>query len=366
MPAGCGWVDLAVLGAKSLVDDEFVSQFVEHHSQCLGSVEGNRYQVVAPGLEDRVCYADPESNNYIFVYEATFTKVGIQLPFTDFEVAVLKKYEIAPSQIHPNSWGFIKGFEVICREFGFPTSMKVFHHLFKLTKPFSKDKQQWLFFRANQNMKVFEMFEESVRDFKTLYFKVLPHSGTTPFWVNKVGKSRFPLSWNEGWLDIKVDREELSESELLFVDTLTNCWEVMSGKSSVYDKFKAHLLNKSKKSTKIVGAGSGSSKPSSSDQSALISSAIPDSGSTKNTSTTPSPSIQSVQDVDNSSKEPLPSQKRKAPEPKYGHINSKEFDYLGFAQEYLLCGNSRIPMDGENFLKNLEVVTRSSIDERSA
>ncbi|MED6156970.1 hypothetical protein PIB30_019092 [Stylosanthes scabra] len=293
MPEGCGWVDLAVLRAKSLGDDEFVSHLTEHHNQCLGSVEGNKYQVVALGPDDRVCYVDPDSNDHIFVYEATFTKVGIQLPFTEFEIAVLKQYGIAPSQIHPNSWGFIRGFEVIY-------------------------KQQWLSFRVNKNIKVFEMLEESVRDFKTLFFKVVPHSGTAPFWVNKVGKSRFPLSWNEG---------------------------VMSGKSSVYDKFKAHLLNKSKKPR----------------QSAPTSSAILDSGSTKNVSATPSPSIQSAQEVDNSNKDPPLSRKRKALEPKYGHINSKEFDHLGFAQEYLLGGNSRIPMDGDNFLKNLEAVTRSSI-----
>ncbi|MED6197443.1 hypothetical protein PIB30_056556 [Stylosanthes scabra] len=136
---------------------------------------------------------------------------------------------------------------------------------------------------------------------------------------------------------------------------------VMSGKSSVYDKFKAHLLNKSKKSTQVGGTGSGSSKPSSSDQSVPTSSAVPDSGSTKNASAIPSPSIQSVQEVDRSNQEPPPSRKRKAPEPKYGHINSKEFDHTGFAEEYLLGGNSRIPMDGENFMKNLAAVTRSSI-----
>ncbi|MED6210687.1 hypothetical protein PIB30_066475 [Stylosanthes scabra] len=83
--------------------------------------------------------------------------------------------------------------------------------------------------------------------------------------------------------------------------------------------------------------------------------------STKNASATPSPSIQSALEIDNSNKEPPPSRKRKALEPKYGHINSKEFDHLVFAQEYLLGGNSRIPMDGENFLKNFEAVTRSSI-----
>ncbi|MED6199378.1 hypothetical protein PIB30_075397 [Stylosanthes scabra] len=276
IPESCKWVDSDVLGAKSVVNDEFVKSFNEHYSSCVSNVEGSEYRVVAPDSEDRVCHVDLESESCIFLYEAIFTKVGIQIPFTKFEIEVLKGCEIAPSQIHPNSWGFIRGFEVICREFGFPTSLGVFHHLFKLTKPFSKEKQQCLSFRANQNMKVFEMLEESVRDFKCLYFKVVPQPGTSPFWLDGEGGHRFPLSWNEMWVDPQVGREDLSKSELLFVDTL----RVMSGKSSVYDKFKAHLLNKSKKSANV---------------------------------------------------------------------------------EYFLGGNSRIPMDRENFIKNLEAVTKSSI-----
>ncbi|MED6216364.1 hypothetical protein PIB30_007007 [Stylosanthes scabra] len=135
----------------------------------------------------------------------------------------------------------------------------------------------------------------------------------------------------------------------------------MSGKSSVYNKFKAHLLSESKKSTSVVGTGSGGSKPTSSEQSVPTTSGILDSSSAKNASATPSPSIQSTQEADKTNKEPPQSRKRKVLEPKYGHINSKEFDHAGFAQEYLLGGNSRIPMDGENFIKNLEVVTRSII-----
>ncbi|MED6122633.1 hypothetical protein PIB30_041574 [Stylosanthes scabra] len=370
IPESCKWVDSDVLGAKSVVDDAFVESFNEHYSSCVSDVEGSRYRVVAPGPEDRVCHVDLESESCIFVYEAIFTK------------------------IHPNSWGFIRGFEVIRREFGIPTSLGVFHHLFKLTKPFSKEKQQWLSFRANQNMKVFEMLEESVRDFKCLYFKVVPQPGTSPFWLDGEGEYRFPLSWNESWVNPQVGREELGESKLLFVDMLSGCWGkkphlqtrqlltqpsayiqkeilcrsfvvkyagVISGKSSVYDKFKSHLLNKSKKSANVVGTASGSSKPSSSDQSIPTSSAIPDSSSTKNASATPSPTIQSVPEVNKVVRDPLQSRKRKALEPKFGHINSKEFDHFGFVQEYLLDGNTRIPMDGENFIKNLEAVTRSSI-----
>ncbi|MED6208864.1 hypothetical protein PIB30_049143 [Stylosanthes scabra] len=377
IPESCKWIDSDVLGAKSIVDDEFVKSFNEHYSSCVGSVEGNRYRVVSPDPEDRVCHVDLDNESCIFVYEAIFTKVGIRLPFTDFEIEVLKGCEIAPSQIHPNSWGFIRGFEVICQEFGFPTSLAMFHHLFKLTKPFSKEKQQWLSFRANQNMKVFEMLEESVRDFKCLYFKVVPQAGTSPSWVDGEGEHWFPLSWNEEWVDPKVDREDLSESELLFVDTLSDCWgkkphlptrqlltqlsayiqkdilEVMSGKSSVYDKFKARLLNKSKKSANVVGTGSGSSKPTSSEQSIPTSSAISDSSSAKK------PSAQEVE----RNKEPPQSQKRKAPEPKYGHINSKEFDHAGFAQEYLLGENIRIPMDGANFMDGENIVPEGEVDK---
>ncbi|MED6169007.1 hypothetical protein PIB30_017148 [Stylosanthes scabra] len=146
IPESCKWVDSDVLGVKSVVDDEFVQSFNEHYSSCVSDVEGSRYQVVAPNPEDRVCHVDLESESCIFVYEAIFTKVGIRIPFTEFEIEVLKGCEIAPSQIHPNSWGFIRGFEVVCRELGIPTSLRVSHHLFKLTKPFSKEKQQWLSF----------------------------------------------------------------------------------------------------------------------------------------------------------------------------------------------------------------------------
>ncbi|MED6192278.1 hypothetical protein PIB30_008804 [Stylosanthes scabra] len=127
IPESCKWVDSDVLGGKSVVDDGFVQSFNEHYSSCVSDVEGNRYRVVAPDPEDRVCHVDPESESCIFVYEAIFTKVGIRIPFTEFEIEVLKGCEIAPSQIHPNSWGFIRGFKVICRELGIPTSLGVFH-----------------------------------------------------------------------------------------------------------------------------------------------------------------------------------------------------------------------------------------------
>ncbi|MED6186575.1 hypothetical protein PIB30_068043 [Stylosanthes scabra] len=357
VPKCCGWIDSSVLGAKSIVDDEFVKYFCDHHEFCVDGTE-----------------------------RSIFTKIGVRVPFTEFQIEVLSEFEVAPSQIHPNSWGFVRAFEVICRELGCPTSLNVFLYLFKLTKPFSKDKQQWFFLRAHQGRKVFEMNEESVRDFKNLYFKVVPLSGTHPFWINEEGDFQFPLSWNEDWVIPKVERNDLIESGLLLVDTLSECWGkknnhlttrllltqtssyiqkqilgIMSGKSNVYDRFKAHLLNKSKK-TAITGDSTlEESKAISPEVVPSTSSVAPDSSSARDTSATPSPSIVSAQEIDNRNKELQQARKQKNPEPKYGYINSKEFDHVGFAQEYLVGGNNKIPMDGENFLKNLDFVTRNCI-----
>ncbi|MED6159893.1 hypothetical protein PIB30_046483 [Stylosanthes scabra] len=318
VPECCEWVDVDVLGAKSVVDDEFIKYFYEHHRYRASSAEGKKYRVVAPSPEDRACYVDPEGDSCIFVYEPIFTKVGVRVPFSEFEIEVLNGCEVAPSQIHPNSWGFIRAYEVVCKE-----------------------------------SEVFEMNEESVRDFKNLYLKVVSQPGSTPFWINGEGEYRFPLTWNEEWVNPRVERKELSEPELLFLDALSECWGkkdnhlpsrllltqsftyiqneilgIMSGKSNEYDHFKAHLLSKSKRSIATVGSNSGASN---------------------------------AQEVDNSNRDLTQTRKHKTFEPKYGPINNKEFDHVGITQEYLVGGNNKIPMDGENFMKNLEFVTRSSI-----
>ncbi|MED6223670.1 hypothetical protein PIB30_076302 [Stylosanthes scabra] len=334
VPKCCWWIDSSVLGAKSIVDDEFVKYFCDHHEFCVNSTGRVKYQVTSPSSEDRACYAHPLDISCIFVYESIFTKIGIRDPFTEFQIE-----------------GFIRAFEVVCREFGCPTSLNVFLYLFKLTKPFGKDKQQWLSLRAHQG-----------RDF------------------------RFPLSWNEDWVIPKVERKDLSESELLLVDALSEYWGkkdnhlptrllltqtssyiqkqilgIMSRRSNAYDRFKAHLLNKSKKTVITGGSTSEASKAISPEVVPPTSSVASDSSSARDTSATPSPSIVSAQEIDNRNKELQQARKRKNPKPKYGYINSKEFNHVGFAQEYLVGGNNKIPMDGENFLRNLDFVTRNCI-----
>ncbi|MED6222058.1 hypothetical protein PIB30_060811 [Stylosanthes scabra] len=322
----CEWIESDVLGARSVVDEDFVKSFCEHYDFCVSDVESKKYRLSAPGSEERVCYVDPEGDDCIFVYESIFTKAGVKIPFTEFEVEVLRECKITPSQIHPNSWGFLRAYQVECQELGIPISLCVFHHLFKLTKPFSKDKQQWLSFRANQGRKVFRMNEESVKDFKNLFFKVAPLPGTTPFWLDGEGKYRFPLTSNKEWVNPKVERKELSEFELLFVDALSECWgekdhhlptRSLLNKSSHY--IQNEIFGALAKQVEEVDDDSptelrpeGSASPHTS---LPTSSPAPELSLGKDRSATPSPSQLVEQEVDNRDKgnpKLPPSRKRKA------------------------------------------------------
>lgn len=61
--------------------------------------------------EDRVFLtALPVEPHFTYVYKTFFEHIGITLPFTQFECDILKIMNVAPSQLHPNSWAFFIAF----------------------------------------------------------------------------------------------------------------------------------------------------------------------------------------------------------------------------------------------------------------
>ena len=73
----------------------------EHHSKV----------VVLPCFPgEPVCADDKGSNGelFCFIYTTVFKKVKLRLPFTRFERELLTELNIAPAQLHPNSWAFIR------------------------------------------------------------------------------------------------------------------------------------------------------------------------------------------------------------------------------------------------------------------
>jgi len=70
--------------------------------------------------------------NLVYVYEY-FRDFDISFPLSAFECGLLFVLLVAPSQLHPNIWGFIKLFEVVCSQLGhtFRPCMLIFFYQMK-------------------------------------------------------------------------------------------------------------------------------------------------------------------------------------------------------------------------------------------
>ena len=191
VPVGMAdWVDSMVLMCVSLVDFEFCTQLRQFHSVCSNSGDEKNYELVPPSSDERVCFSTRVVDNrpFFYAYDFFFGQLGVTLPFSPFEIDLLWSCNVAPSQLHPNSWGFIKIFQLLCDGFGIHASQSLFFYLFVLTNPgVVKKKSAWVSFRSTQGKKVFSMFDESFRDFKNYFFKVRAVEGARPFFLDEIG-----------------------------------------------------------------------------------------------------------------------------------------------------------------------------------
>jgi len=68
--------------------------------------------VLLQSTSDLVC---SEYENHVFpMYEVVFKDMGFRLPFSDFQRNVFCWTKLSPSQIHPNSYAFMRAFELVC------------------------------------------------------------------------------------------------------------------------------------------------------------------------------------------------------------------------------------------------------------
>jgi len=159
----------------------------------VGKIED--WEVVLPSTSDRVC---SEYNNYVFpLYEVVFKDMGFQLPLSDFQREVLHWTKLSPSQIHPNSYVFMRAFELVCQHLRVPPLKNLFYTIFTVQRG-----ADWVSFR--QTKKMFEIFTGKVQSFKERFFLVRPKSDAaldTLLEAAKEGvlecRTLFPLYWSQ-------------------------------------------------------------------------------------------------------------------------------------------------------------------------
>jgi len=125
---------------------------------------------------------------FYFVYSTLFRRLGFWLPFTPFERTLLTELNMAPTQLHPNSWAFARAFAILCCGLGLTPSVDVFLHFFEAKDP---GKKLWVSLNGVAGRVLLTLFQQSYKGFKKNFFKVR---------CNRRDPSLldgFPLYWTE-------------------------------------------------------------------------------------------------------------------------------------------------------------------------
>ncbi|MED6110667.1 hypothetical protein PIB30_045017 [Stylosanthes scabra] len=175
-----GWVEEVVLTQPSVVESDSLPEFRRHYPLMEDSEAEGDYVLEAAGPSDRVPFrAGEEGPHFLWVYQELFTRLGMRLPFSDFQRDVMTRCRVAISQLHLNGWGFILAFEKVYLHYGFRPTIRLFFYIYDVHFP--PGGYGYISFRARQGRRLFDSYEDSIQEFKWHYFKVLAASGKRAF-----------------------------------------------------------------------------------------------------------------------------------------------------------------------------------------
>ncbi|WVY94257.1 hypothetical protein V8G54_033345 [Vigna mungo] len=189
-------------------------------------------KLIACRRDERVFHGeDVVRKNCFFMYMHFLYDMYVRLPLTRFQMDVLRCLNVAPSQLHPNGWGYIQSFGVLCQALDIEPTAKIFLFFFK-TRPNAK--RGWVSLTSMAKNSIFSLFVESYKDFKNQFFKVSVTEMGRPFFLNDDGSSRFPLYWTKkphtltSWLI-----EDMSDVERRDLDRLVKLPRPFSSRKMV-------------------------------------------------------------------------------------------------------------------------------------
>jgi len=120
---------------------------------------------------ESIC-GDERANNgvpFFYFYQTVFKCIRVRLPFSGFERELLTEINVAPAQLHPNSWAFVKAFGILCGYFGQPPSVDIFLHFFEVKK---QGKSLWVSLSNITGRIILSLFQQSYKGWKGKFFKV--------------------------------------------------------------------------------------------------------------------------------------------------------------------------------------------------
>ncbi|MED6195569.1 hypothetical protein PIB30_039084 [Stylosanthes scabra] len=134
----------------------------------------------------------------------------------EFEYGVLSQLKCAPTQIHPNAWAFIRGFEILMEYLGQEPQLEVFFSFFQAK---GVRKGGIIMLNSCQRRSLFALYRSSYKDFKQMFVKVRSPQDEFPFYLDECLLERFPLYWYAEPVQI-LGMDEVDEGSAVVIDFL--------------------------------------------------------------------------------------------------------------------------------------------------
>ena len=93
----------------------------------------------------------------------------MRLPFSRFERELLTEINVAPAQLYPNSWAFVKAFDILFGFLGCAPSVDIFLHFFEVRR---KRNNLWVTLNNVPGRVLLTPFQQSFAGWKGKFFKV--------------------------------------------------------------------------------------------------------------------------------------------------------------------------------------------------
>ncbi|KAJ1409177.1 hypothetical protein SESBI_22899 [Sesbania bispinosa] len=217
-PPNCAnlmWVDVEALGTPCWYSSELTLELAFRHVTYAAPGHEEDLTIELPGENDRVCSQGTTERPFLPMYKCVFTDLGVRLPFMDFEVSILRYLDVAPSQLHPNAWGFIRSFTALCDALGLEYTLDVFFHMFKSYPVIDANgRKAWLALRSGLGGKLFEVYQASYKLFKERFVFFRPAEGGRRWLFKADGQPKFSLYWTQNHYSRRSKEYVFSLSEL--------------------------------------------------------------------------------------------------------------------------------------------------------
>jgi hypothetical protein len=196
------------------------------------SVSGRERDVVVEPVnaDELVTVVNSDPPHYFLMYGVVVQTFNIWFPFTPFEVSLFHTLNIAPIQLHPNSWGFAKAYQIICLALDPIPSIGVFFSFYHL-KSFSADRLVSLC--ALPNRTLFALYASNFKSYQDSFYKIRGGPQCQDVMYDGDETPLFPFYWSKNPRLIKgPDVAHLSSFEMETVAFLSS-FNTLSSKELV-------------------------------------------------------------------------------------------------------------------------------------